>query len=47
MTGLIFRFLAIFLFSLSAGAQNYPAKPIGIIVPFPVGGIADNFSADR
>ena len=31
-------------FSLPAWAQNYPVKPIRIIVPFPVGGIADLYS---
>ena len=44
MTRLIAGFLAVFLVSLSAGAQNYPSKPIRIIVPFPVGGIADLYS---
>jgi tripartite-type tricarboxylate transporter receptor subunit TctC len=44
MTRFIVRFIAIFLVSLSAGAQPYPSKPIRIIVPFPVGGIADLYS---
>jgi tripartite-type tricarboxylate transporter receptor subunit TctC len=44
MTGFIFRLLMVFLVSFSAIAQNYPAKPIKIIVPFPVGGIADIYS---
>ena len=44
MTGLAFRILVIFLVSFSAAAQNYPSKPIKIIVPFPVGGIADIYS---
>jgi len=44
MTGFIFRLLSVFLVSLSAMAQTYPAKPIRIIVPFPVGGIADLYS---
>jgi len=44
MTGLVFRFLIIFLVSFSVNAQNYPSKPIKIIVPFPVGGIADIYS---
>ena len=38
------RFVFAFLFSSSLFAQSYPAKPIRIIVPFPVGGIADIYS---
>jgi tripartite-type tricarboxylate transporter receptor subunit TctC len=33
-----------FLVSFSTIAQNYPSKPIKIVVPFPVGGIADLYS---
>src|SRR6185436_9948682 len=36
--GYVFRFLSVFLVSFAAIAQNYPAKPIRIVVPFPVGG---------
>ncbi|HUN69105.1 MAG TPA: tripartite tricarboxylate transporter substrate binding protein [Burkholderiales bacterium] len=32
------------MLSFSAAAQNYPSKSIKIIVPFPVGGIADLYS---
>ena len=35
--------LAIF-FAASVGAQNFPTKPVRIIVPFPAGGSADFFS---
>ena len=44
MTGFVFGFLMLFLVSFSVTAQNYPSKPIKIIVPFPVGGIADIYS---
>ena len=44
MTASICRFLMVFLVSLSAIAQSYPSKPIRIIVPFPVGGVADIYS---
>jgi tripartite-type tricarboxylate transporter receptor subunit TctC len=44
MTAVALRFLMFFLVSFSAAAQTYPSKPIKIIVPFPVGGIADIYS---
>ena len=34
-------FLWICLFSVAAGAQDYPAKPITMIIPFPPGGVAE------
>jgi tripartite-type tricarboxylate transporter receptor subunit TctC len=44
MSRLVFGFLTVLCISFSALAQNYPAKPVRIIVPFPVGGIADIYS---
>jgi len=34
-------FLWICLFSMGAGAQDYPSKPITMIIPFPPGGVAE------
>ena len=44
MTRFLVRLLAVLLVSSSAIAQGYPAKPVRIIVPFPVGGIADIYA---
>ncbi|HEY8069073.1 MAG TPA: tripartite tricarboxylate transporter substrate binding protein [Burkholderiales bacterium] len=44
MRDFLLRLLAVFLLSSSVFAQTYPAKPIRIIVPFPVGGIADLYA---
>lgn len=35
------RFLLLTLMSLAAAAQEYPSRPITMIVPFPPGGVAD------
>ena len=32
------------LLSATANAQNFPVKPVRIVVPFPAGGSADFFS---
>jgi len=37
-------YVAVLLVSFSAWGQGYPAKPIKVIVPFPVGGVADLYS---
>lgn len=35
------RFLLVLLISCAAAAQEYPSRPITMIVPFPPGGVAD------
>ena len=32
------------LFAMQSNAQDYPAKPVKIIVPFPAGGPVDSFA---
>jgi tripartite-type tricarboxylate transporter receptor subunit TctC len=39
-----FRCIALFFIVFGAQAQSFPSKPIRLIVPFPVGGIADIYS---
>ena len=39
-----FALLLALLFCAQVSAQSYPSKPIRIVVPFPVGGIADLYS---
>jgi Tripartite tricarboxylate transporter family receptor len=44
VSGFCFRILVFSLLSFSAAAQNYPSKPLRVVVPFPVGGIADLYA---
>jgi len=44
MTRFVLGIVAAAFAACSAFAQGYPAKPIRIVVPFPVGGIADLYS---
>jgi tripartite-type tricarboxylate transporter receptor subunit TctC len=41
---MFFRGIALFFIVFAAQAQSFPSKPIRLIVPFPVGGIADIYS---
>ena len=40
MVKLVIAMLAI-AYAMTAGAQNYPNKPVRIVVPFPAGGGVD------